>query len=131
MMQPSKADAGFQTARAALAKELRKNGRPLPLQPRDGGGQRRSGGNGVKESDYSSGCMFPEGQGAFTGAAAPRQGMLRSRGCGLKRSDAGQSLDLSAEASVTACLEFLFVNYATLDGLVTFGIAVGLQGTEA
>lgn len=92
ILQPCKADAGFQTARAALAKELRRSGRPLPLQPRDGGSQRRSGGGGVKESHYSSGCMFPEGQGAFTGAAAPRQGMLRGRGGSLKRSDAGQPL---------------------------------------
>lgn len=89
LLQATKPNGGFQTARTALAVELRKSGRQLPLQPRDSGsGQRRGG---VKESDFSSGCMFPEGQGAFNRSAAPRQGMLRGRDSSAKRPEASGS----------------------------------------
>lgn len=96
--QVAKPNGGFQTARTAYALELRKSGRQLPLQPRDsGGGQRRGG---VKDSDFSSGCMFPEGQGAFTRSAAPRQGMLRGRDSLAKRPEASGSLSVTMSSSV-------------------------------
>ena len=87
-MKAIKPNGGFQTARTAYALELRKSGRQLPLQPREGGGGQRRGGGNVKDSDFSSGCMFPEGQGAFTRSAAPRQGMLRGRDSSAKRPEA-------------------------------------------
>lgn len=96
--QAAKPDAGFQTARTAYALELRKSGRQLPLQQREAAGQRRGG--TVKELDYSSGCMFPEGQGAFNRAAAPRQGMLRGRESSIKRMETGGHLIFSDRAQL-------------------------------
>jgi hypothetical protein len=88
--QAGKGSGGFQTARSAYNAELRRSGRPpLPLQargnsgPGGGSGRRKSGGGaggGFWDPDFSSGCMFPEGQGAFSGSAAPRVGMPRGRG---------------------------------------------------
>ncbi len=101
--QATKPDCGFQTARTAYALELRKSGRQPPLQPREAAGAQRRGAGGVKESDFSSGCMFPEGQGAFNRAAAPRQGMLRSRDIGVKRMDTSKRCTCNIAGCAVDC----------------------------
>ena len=88
---------GFQTARTALAAELRKTGRQLPLQLKNAQqeSEARQGKGAQKKGAGSAAAMFPEGQGAFNSTAAPRQGLLRSKGSRQPNAQGGLMVTLT------------------------------------